>query len=90
MHLRGFMHLAHCASSRPTMKTSARNAPARQRGEIMAAKLTLALILLLVPLGLSGCVHNEMFSFLDYCYLADWTNQQSPLSCCPNGDCQHP
>jgi hypothetical protein len=26
---------------------------------------------------------------LDHCYLADWTNQQSCLSCCPDGNCQH-
>jgi hypothetical protein len=56
----------------------------------MAAKIALVLVVILLPLGFSGCVHNEMFSFLDYCYLADWTNQQSPLSCCPDGDCQQP
>jgi hypothetical protein len=56
----------------------------------MVFKRLLVLIAILAPLGFSGCVHNEMFSCLDYCYLADWTNQQSPLSCCPDGDCQHP
>jgi hypothetical protein len=35
--------------------------------------------------GISGCSHNELFSGLDRCYLADWTNHHSYLSCCCDG-----
>jgi hypothetical protein len=55
---------------------------------IKRATMLLAALLLV---GVCGCSHNEMFSALDrHCYLADWTNHHSCLSCCPPGSWEHP
>jgi hypothetical protein len=57
----------------------------------MRLKLRIFLATTLLSIGFSGCVHNEMFSCLDYCYLADWTNHHSHISCCCKDDsCQQP
>jgi hypothetical protein len=69
-----------------------------QRAEIVAAtapeagltmKLRTILVVALLLSGFAGCSHNELFSGLDYCYWADWTNHHSYLSCCNDcGQCE--
>jgi hypothetical protein len=44
------------------------------------------LLVVLVSLWLSGCSHNELFSCIDrHCFIADWTNHYSCVSCCGHG-----
>jgi len=50
------------------------------------------LLIALALFAVSGCSHNNLFSRLDHCYLADWTNHHSYLSCCCDGggnNCQN-
>jgi hypothetical protein len=54
----------------------------------MRLKSLLVSLAAFVALGFSGCVNVDPFSSLDYCYLADWTNHHSHLSCCK--DNRHP
>lgn len=36
-----------------------------------------------------GCAPKETFSWIDRnCFVADWTNHHSCVSCCRNGGCQ--
>jgi hypothetical protein len=36
-----------------------------------------------------GCAPRDSFSWIDrHCFVADWTNHYSCLSCCRNGSCQ--
>jgi hypothetical protein len=58
---------------------------------ITLMKIKTVLFLALLSLGVSGCSHQDWFSSLDHCYLADWTNHHSYLSCCCDGrgNCQH-
>lgn len=51
--------------------------------------LILCLAILVAP-ALTGCINTDPFWRLDHCYLADWMNHNSCLSCCPDGNCQHP
>jgi hypothetical protein len=55
-----------------------------------AALLCLALLL---PIA-GGCrAPSELFSWIDrHCFVADWTNHHSCVSCCccKNGSCQRP
>jgi hypothetical protein len=53
----------------------------------LAITMTFKKLLLVAALlaGFSGCSHNQLFSGLDQCYLADWTNHHSYLSCCCDG-----
>jgi hypothetical protein len=40
------------------------------------------------PKGLCKCEPKEMFSCIDrHCFVADWTNHYSCISCCRNGAC---
>lgn len=55
----------------------------------MINKSNLASLALLLPLIFSGCAPKELFSWVDRnCYVADWTNHYSCVSCCRNGGCQ--
>ena len=50
------------------------------------------LLIALASLAIFGCSHKDPFARLDHCYLADWTNHQSYLSCCcqdGGGHAQH-
>jgi hypothetical protein len=58
-------------------------------GAIMRLKSVMLSLAVFVASALAGCVNTDPFWRLDHCYLADWTNQQSCLSCCPDGNCQH-
>ncbi len=47
-----------------------------------------ATLVLFVGVTLSGCAPKETFSWIDRnCFVADWTNHHSCLSCCRNGPC---
>jgi hypothetical protein len=53
---------------------------------LSSMKLKLFLLLLLFAPFLSGCSHNELFSCIDrHCFIADWTNHHSCVSCCRHG-----
>lgn len=42
----------------------------------------------LIAFGFAGCAPKESFSWIDrHCFVADWTNHYSCLSCCRNGPC---
>jgi hypothetical protein len=58
----------------------------------MIVKLRLIALLALGSLSLAGCAAKEIFDCCDrYCYLADWPNHHSCISCCPNtGYCDPP
>lgn len=54
--------------------------PERLKAVVLAVALTSCL---------GGCAPKEMFSWIDRnCFVADWTNHHSCLSCCRNGGCQ--
>ena len=54
----------------------------------MTARLILIKLLILVLLVFAGCAPKELFSCVDrHCFVADWTNHHSCLSCCQNGGC---
>jgi hypothetical protein len=55
----------------------------------MRLKSLILWLALAVASATSGCVNVDPFWRLDHCYLADWTNHQSCLSCCKDGNCQH-
>jgi hypothetical protein len=47
------------------------------------------LVLSFVMYGFVGCAPRESFSWIDrHCFVADWTNHHSCVSCCRNGGCQ--
>jgi hypothetical protein len=51
------------------------------------------IILLLLPLMAGCCAPSELFSCIDRnCYVADWTNHHSCVSCCccKHGSCRRP
>ncbi|HJQ79755.1 MAG TPA: hypothetical protein VJ828_07355 [Lacipirellulaceae bacterium] len=50
--------------------------------------LLLCLAILVASASSGGCINTDPFWRLDHCYLADWTNHNSCLSCCPDGNCQ--
>ena len=53
---------------------------------LSSMKLKLVLLLILCVLVVSGCSHCELFSCIDRrCFIADWTNHHSCLSCCRYG-----
>ena len=59
----------------------------------MNRKLKVATLMLLLPFNFAGCAPKESFSWIDRnCFVADWTNHHSCLSCCCDGNCQqaHP
>jgi hypothetical protein len=54
----------------------------------MMAKSNFAALALALCFAFSGCAPKEMFSWIDRnCFVADWTNHHSCLSCCHNGGC---
>ena len=56
------------------------------RSKVVALVMSLAI-------GFVGCAPRESFSWIDRnCFVADWTNHYSCVSCCRNGNCQqsHP
>jgi len=53
---------------------------------IVTMRFQTILLVGLLSLGLCGCSHRDWFAPLDRCYLADWTNHHSYLSCCRDGD----
>lgn len=59
------------------------------RGAIMRVKSLVLWLTLAFASATTGCVNVDPFWRLDHCYLADWTNHQSCLSCCDDGNCQH-
>jgi hypothetical protein len=61
----------------------------RRQGAIMRLKSVMLWLTILVASAASGCINVDPFWRLDHCYLADWTNHNSSMSCCPNGNCQH-
>ncbi|MCI0333797.1 MAG: hypothetical protein L0228_11315 [Planctomycetes bacterium] len=55
----------------------------------MTARLKAATLILSFSLGLTGCAPSQLFSCIDrHCFIADWTNHHSCVSCC-HGNCQH-
>jgi hypothetical protein len=58
----------------------------------MSAKLQIAAIAMSLSFGFVGCAPRESFSWIDrHCFVADWTNHHSCVSCC-HGNCKqaHP
>jgi hypothetical protein len=60
------------------------------RGAIMRLRTLILSLTIIVASASSGCFNTDPFWRLDHCYLADWTNHNSCLSCCEGGACQHP
>jgi hypothetical protein len=57
----------------------------------MIAKLKFALLAVVISVSLTGCAGFDLFGCCDrYCYLADWANHHSCLSCCKHGCCCEP
>jgi hypothetical protein len=55
----------------------------------MFASLRAAAIAALFAASFAGCAPKETFSWIDrHCFVADWTNHHSCVSCCRNGGCQ--
>jgi len=49
--------------------------------------IAIGLLLAGVP-ALAGCAPSQTFSWIDrHCFVADWTNHYSCLSCCTHGNC---
>lgn len=60
---------------------------------LMRAVLIRFALILPLAAGVCGCAPSELFSSIDrHCFLADWTNHQSCVSCCccKNGSCRRP
>ena len=60
---------------------------------LMRAKLILFVLFWPLLSGSCGCAPSELFSGIDrHCFLADWTNHHSCLSCCccKSGSCRRP
>jgi hypothetical protein len=56
----------------------------------MPHKLTFAAMFAFFAISFAGCAPRESFSWIDRnCFVADWTNHHSCLSCCCDGNCQH-
>lgn len=54
----------------------------------MLAKSIVTAAALLFAIVSTGCAPKETFSWIDRnCFVADWTNHRSCLSCCRNGPC---
>jgi hypothetical protein len=66
------------------------NFSASAEGAIMRLKSLILSLTILIASAASGCINTDPFWRLDHCYLADWTNHHSSMSCCPDGHCQHP
>jgi hypothetical protein len=58
----------------------------------MKTKGWLSAIIIALPLFGGGCcAPKELFSCIDrHCFVADWTNHYSCVSCCCHGNCQPP
>jgi hypothetical protein len=57
----------------------------------MLVRLKFLVLAGLLSVTLTGCAGIDLFSCCDrYCYLADWTNHHSCLSCCPHTGCCDP
>jgi hypothetical protein len=57
------------------------------------SKLKVAALVVSFSLTFAGCAPRESFSWIDRnCFVADWTNHHSCLSCCCDGNCRqaHP
>jgi hypothetical protein len=57
----------------------------------MRAKVLRSILLLVLLASVAGCAPSELFSSIDrHCFLADWTNHHSCVSCCccKNGSCR--
>jgi len=58
-------------------------------GRRMPHKLKSAALFAFFALAAAGCAPRESFSWIDRnCFVADWTNHHSCLSCCCSGNCQ--
>ena len=56
----------------------------------MSSKLKTFAAIASLFFGLAGCAPKETFSWIDRnCFVADWTNHHSCISCCTHGNCQH-
>jgi hypothetical protein len=73
----------------PDDNAIARESQGSASGAIMRAKYAILSLMIVAALWTTGCAPNDLFWRLDRCYLADWTNHQSCLSCCDDGNCQH-
>ncbi len=55
----------------------------------MPHKLKLVALFAFFTLPFAGCAPRESFSWIDRnCFVADWTNHHSCVSCCCSGNCQ--
>ena len=74
---------------RDATKSTTRN----RRRSAMLATLIRFVLLLPIAVGICGCAPSELFSGIDRnCYVADWTNHHSCVSCCccKHGSCRRP
>jgi hypothetical protein len=54
----------------------------------MCARLRAIALGVLLASCFAGCAPKELFSAIDRnCFVADWTNHYSCVSCCRNGGC---
>jgi hypothetical protein len=68
-----------------------RQTRSKHLGADMIVKLKRLVLLGMFAACLAGCAPKELFSCCDrHCFLADWTNHHSCVSCCPQNNCCQP